>query len=345
VYGQNDALAELTHLQWKFQENPCGSVLVVCESNGQIIGFLALIPLLVKINDAIRRCAILGDAMVHPKFRRQGIYVAMGQYLFDEAKEEIVMSVAAGDSQLPTCRGSLKYHQFRQVGELPILKKYLRPLSVASHLWVYSKLTVTNLVKYFGSLFNLLSVTLLGSSTLLINRLRNDLISASEEQIKLREVTPLVFGEEFDRLWEETQGSFPIAVVRNKQYLNWRYSDPSAAFVGFRADQGGVLQGYAVLSYTIGERLKTARIVDILAARPEIAAALVKECLRRAKQDQAHVLIMFETRQTQSFSKHLGLARSLQRDYFFAVVFDPEIPENLVYKFSNWYVTVADAWD
>jgi len=164
-----------------------------------------------------------------------------------------------------------------------------------------------------------------------------------ERQIQVREIKPLRFEGDYDQLWQEVSESLPIAVVRNKEHLNWRYGNPCATFVAFRAEKDGGLCGYSILAYKTRGKLKIAWVADLLAKDPTIMGLLLKECLRRAKQDNMHVVIMWDTRGTgKALSRSLRLVRGWRKNPITAHFGDSQLPRDIISDIDNWYVTVGD---
>lgn len=82
------------------------------------------------------------------------------------------------------------------------------------------------------------------------------------------------FDERIDRLWEEASRDFDFAVVRTKDYLNWRYADARGGVFTLRvAEEGGAVLGYAVLRVLRGEGY----LADLFVApnRPNVLDSLV----------------------------------------------------------------------
>jgi hypothetical protein len=75
------------------------------------------------------------------------------------------------------------------------------------------------------------------------------------------------FDERFDDLWEVASWRFPIATVRDRQYLNWRFGlDPHCSCHSLAvADSGGRLHGYLIY-HLIQETdlVSVCEIVDLL---------------------------------------------------------------------------------
>jgi GNAT superfamily N-acetyltransferase len=344
--GGSAMLSNTAYLQWKYGRNPNGAVSVVVENGGQIVGFGGLVLCLVKIDSTTKRCANIGDYIVHPQFRRQGISLAMSRYLLRAMQDISMIYALAEDVKQPTAVAGVKYLDYKTAGEVVVLKKFLSPMSSIRHLWVYPRLTLANLLKYLGALVELISIVLKGNLTLLLNVRQNSLLSAAEEGklMQVKEMDPEAFNEDFDRLWVEVNGSLPIALVRQKEYLRWRYTNPVVPCIVFRADRDRVLRGYSVQTYRVHGKLKLAWIVDILAADAQAGVELVKECVRRAKQDRADIMLMNRTKQGARLPfKRLGFQTAWgQKNHLFAHAYSADVSEAFVDNISNWYLTPAD---
>ncbi len=86
------------------------------------------------------------------------------------------------------------------------------------------------------------------------------------------------FDDRSDDLWERASHAFSFAVVRSKDYMNWRYADPRAGRFTIRlAEDGEELLGYAVLRRSGGR----AYIADLLTLpdRDDVLPALIMDAL------------------------------------------------------------------
>ena len=349
VYGQTQ-LADKPYLEWRFKKNPEGAFLAAWENRSAIIGFQALIPVRVKVGNEIFLWAWGGDSMVHPQYRRQGIFVAMARSTYEQARGKISAVYGTREVDHPTMHALLNHLEYTRAGNIAIFKKYLRPASAVRPFWDirgrpgfenYRTLTVTSLAKYVGRLFELVTTSL--SSKLAAST--HDFQTNSSASAKIQELKLLVFSEEFDRLWLDVRDSFKIGVVKDSRFLNWRYANPAATYTCFKADQGGILVGYAVLSYTSEADLKTAWLADLLASNIDVAAGLLKACLKRAAEDQAHLFTMYGNRQTESFRKSLGIISGWPRTIPLAIRSAGGAPSDTVRDVSNWYLNVVDTED
>jgi len=353
VYRENN-LADIGYLRWKYEGNPYGVITSVCDNGGQVVGFNALILVPMKVSDSEVRSAIGGDSMVHPEFRRQGIFVATTRHLEDQchagAKENVYMIYGTQSLKSATVQGITKHLAYRHIGDIVILKQYFSPIFVLTHLRShYPTLTLRNPVKYLGALTEVVSTTLFGYLGSLVDLLGGSIRPQEDRHPQVREIAPLTFGDEFDDLWQRIQQTMPVAIIKRSAYLNWRYNNPKSTYIGFRADRDGELQGFCLLSYITKEELKTAWVLDLVGTNPETEADLIRQASRRAKRDGAHILILWRTNHMQSFLPRfrLGLGKSWRNHPLVIHTLDhtSKTPEDIVGDISNWYVTVADTED
>jgi hypothetical protein len=226
------------------------------------------------------------------------------------------------------------------------MKKYLQPVQALKHLWIYPKLTPANFVKYLGAVAEWVFLMILAKVAVLSNALHGGNRRLESQPIQIKEIAPLLFTNEFDKIWEKSHESLRIAVAKTKEYLNWRYTNPRGSYIGLRADENNDLRGYCVLSYTWKGKQKIAWIVDLLAETPELTFHLILEAVRRARQDRADVILMWGNGVPQDIFRRSGFGRSWWRPVLTVDHINvPEVPANVVRDISNWYLTVADIDD
>jgi predicted N-acetyltransferase YhbS len=102
-----DRSAWLKCWHWLHRENPAGpSAIVVAEHNGLIVGHSAIIPVLLKLGSEVITAFQPVQLMVHPEYRRQGMFLALDRALFAEAKDRNML-VGFGFPATPTYRGAV----------------------------------------------------------------------------------------------------------------------------------------------------------------------------------------------------------------------------------------------
>ena len=109
------------------------------------------------------------------------------------------------------------------------------------------------------------------------------LIDTWEKDLELTNWTPSpdfetieIFDERVDKLWKDAKSTIKIGIVRNKDYLNWRYIDnPSAKYHKTILTKNGKIVGMLVLKTYHEENEITGHIIDALAINNEIFQQLV----------------------------------------------------------------------
>ena len=157
------------------------------------------------------------------------------------------------------------------------------------------------------------------------------------------------FDEQARWLWDRCAGAFGASVIRDADFLNWRFVDrPGAAFVRLGVhDAEGVLRGYVVYAPPTPRTVGRGWIVDWLCPpdEPEVGEALLGGALAQAAADGARWLATllvpwspwFETFQRRGFvaeapGRYL-LARSFIRKF-----------DDLWLR-DGWWYTLADSAD
>jgi hypothetical protein len=104
------------------------------------------------------------------------------------------------------------------------------------------------------------------------------------------------FDERITPFWREISRKFPIAIDRNREYLNWRYKrNPVSKYVIFIAENRGQIEGYMVLKSERDEGI----IMDIISRENQVFACLLHKALRHfADEGKA----MVECWMTESFT-------------------------------------------
>ncbi|MCU0286322.1 MAG: GNAT family N-acetyltransferase [Acidobacteria bacterium] len=78
------------------------------------------------------------------------------------------------------------------------------------------------------------------------------------------------FDEAFDYLWQSCSQAYPVAIVRDKTYLNWRYLQrPDWEYFPFAFYENNNPAGYVVLKLYREEDVIRGHIVDIFARRDD----------------------------------------------------------------------------
>ena len=255
---------------WKFERTPLGPARIfLAESQGRIVG-LRIFPFReVKVLNEVWRSVLTVDGMVHPDFRRLGIWSGLMREGIQQLRDEgIHLALSFPGIHRHTYAAFLKLG-WVDVGPIPLLAKPLRLSGLVS--------------RYFRS-----------------RRLSSAVDRASRllPGIRQRKPPPRTggltieriygFDDRFDRLWEEESQQRTFSLVRDQKYLNYRYRDrPGDKYVLFAAYRREELEGYVVVRRALEMfDLSIGLIMDV-STKGEIADAdvLVSEAVRYLEGD------------------------------------------------------------
>ncbi|GEM_PF-4531572 len=254
--------------KWEFKKSPYGSGLVfLAEENSAIIGHLALIPIKVKHNNHIINGAIELDDMVHPNFRRKGIFSALLNYSYILAKENnidityIFPNDMAYPMHLKTGR-----HKINNTFFLFKCLNFKKLLSI-----------------YIGARY---SLGFGNSISHTIDRFRRKKELYNMNNLEYFKVNS--FPNSINTFLKELASENDAIVAKDDTFLNWRYTGaPNMKYDIFMVSDNGTICGYIVLrtitkDYGKAANLKIGYIVEMAALqkRPEIAEILLSGAIK-----------------------------------------------------------------
>ncbi len=148
------------------------------------------------------------------------------------------------------------------------------------------------------------------------------------------------FSKAYDELW--AKANFPVAVVRDSTYLNWRYIDhPTYKYDCISLwDDLGELQGYAV--FRIDDSGK-GQIADILGLTDEAITTLADQASLQMQAAGAGQIwcFMVDRRYWKAMQKaHFSLKH--HTNFLFAVL-DHNLNEPVIYDWKNWHISFGDS--
>jgi hypothetical protein len=232
---------------WENQQVPDGSITLVADDNGRLVGYYGMVCRQLKIANQTVKAALSIDNMVHPLYRRQGMYVAMDK-LVNELAHEFGAPISMGFPNELARPGHRKaaWHEILKVPTVikvvdarPVLRVFLRnnPLSP-----VFGSL-VTGFLKLF---FGRRAVSL-------------------ERRMSVRRTR--LFDARFDKLWASASQEFTIAGVRDSKRLNWRFGHvPHRRYVVLTVEERSRLLAYVVIRTVKIREVQIGLLVDLLAA-------------------------------------------------------------------------------
>ena len=320
----------MTGWRWMYKENPAGaSWMSLADHEGRIVGQQAAVPVVMKIGTEVATCFQSIDAMSHPAYRGQGTYQAVNRALFNRTAEDSVPIgySFANEVAHPIAVTKLPYFD---VTQMPYI---LKPLNWGNAL----KIKISNrfLLKFLAVAGNVVGKVFYRAKR-----------APVVEGLTISQVSS--FDERINEFWDRVSSQYPIMVVRNKDYLNWRYvAIPDINYTIYIAEKDGEIDGYLVLRCLEMEQKKEGVIFDILAQSEEIAQCLISRAVEHCKQeavDFIHGRMLANKTLLKAFRKNgfisIPFIKSL---WFVAYTNSPDISKEFLMDAKNWFVQVGDS--
>jgi len=251
---------------WLYRGNPAGmGVICVAEHDGRIVGHAGEIPLAMKVSGETILAGLGIDAMTHPEYRRQGMYLAI-------VKTRRALGESCGIQATYAFPNELSYPgQTRDLGAFDIaaMQKVIRPLN-----W-------RNAVRAQTGNRLLAAVSPVASALLDATFFR----PAKAPTLRGLRVAPVsAFDQRVDDLWARASSQYQVLVVRRRDYLNWRYASiPDVDYLICVAEQDELVTGYMVISRKQLRRAMIGVIMDIFAESQHVARCLIADAVTRSR--------------------------------------------------------------
>lgn len=320
--------------RWRYLRSPTAdAVIMVAESRGRIVGQYALVPLRMKVGNEECLGSLSLDTMVHPDFRGVGMFTKLAEGAYAAA-------VGRGIRFVYGFPNANSHHGF-------VAKLGWRDLQDGIPLWA-RPLNIPSIIrKRFGGSERMAALAgwPVRMAMGIFYRPRK-----ATGRCAVREIRR--FDERFDALWKEASGRYNIALIRDREYLERRYSDrPGAPYIVLAAEEGEKLLGCAVLHCMPRFGLQIGFVMELMVTpgRAEVARDLIGEAFARFRAEGADIAgaLMPPGHAEARFLRQMGFIRvpkrMLPQDMFWGVrdlSFGGESP--LVTDPANWYISWGD---
>jgi GNAT superfamily N-acetyltransferase len=316
---------------WENKQNPDGCVTLVADDNGRLVGYYGMICRRLKIADKTVKAGLAIDAMVHPLYRHQGMYVAMDKLINELAREDGVQ-VSMGFPNEQARRGHLEagWHEIFRVPtmvKIMNLKPFLRVL-----------LRNNPLSSMIGSLAT--------------GFLKFAFVREAKSPSNRTPIRPIKsFDSKFDKLWTKSSGEFVVAGIRDSRRLSWRFEHiPHRKYVTLAAEERGEYLAYIVFRTAEMRNVRIGLLVDLLAA-PHAEQALLRllnalEAYLQSKQTSLILCLLLPGRYTEILKRagYAELPRLLEPKKWIHIVHfnDSSLNCDLMKSRENWHLTFED---
>ena len=235
------------YYEWKYFGNRMGNAAVgIAIADERVVGLVAAMIKPLQVGERRLIAYELGDFLTAREFRQRGLFSRLIEMVCDETKARgaSLVYVQPNDISFPIL-SKLGFAEFQQIHQ--------RSYTVPSRL-VARRLNVSP---------KLISWTHLDDLT------RYVAAPPGNSSVQVERITR--FDAETDRIWQNARNGYSFLVVRESEFLNWRYADSPTPFQIWVARRGaepvGFLVGFAAVDEKIGE------IVDLFTAAGERTAA------------------------------------------------------------------------
>ena len=317
--------------RWIYKDNPAGAGWIwLAENNHRIIGHRGMIPVKMKAGTEIVTGFQSIDSLTHPSYRGKGVYLGLNKEVFTAA----------------SAQGAHIGYGFPNENAYPTAVKKLGGFDVARRQPLVKILYCENVLK--ERLRNKLLLKLMAPA---INLVSNKILFRAKRPsfvpgLKINQIS--FFDERVNEFWDEISGQYPIMVVRDKDYLNWRYvTIPDVNYVIHEAQIAGKIQGYLVFRCMQQQRAKFCVIFDIMAHSEKIAQHLISEAFKYCEREKVDV---FYCSMVPDKLYHKTLKRNgfislpfLKRTYIVAYLSSPNISKEFLEDPQNWIVQEGDS--
>lgn len=317
---------------WKYLKNPVDTTRMwLADHNGKIVGFYPAIPIKMKIKGEIITGSQIVDLMVHPDYRRQGIFLKLSQKALSELGENGV-HISYGFPNAEAYGGHLQSGWF----DVCPMQTMIKPMR-----------TKRMLEKYIANRF------LLKLSDVIVAMILKSFYRTKKPP-KLPGVTIKKipgFDNSINTFWEKISYDYEILVVRNKQYLTWRYVDqPNADYSIYVAEEDGEICGYVVLGLKEQRDLLFGYIVDIVVPldKSNVLHHLVSKAIEELKEKNVDLIFcqMISNRRFYKIFKRNGFiySRNISRRFPFIVHMNSNnFSQEYVKDYKHWFVQQGDS--
>ena len=338
---------------WEYKSNPFGHLIGVADYDGQVVGHMGLVPICMKLGDMTTKGSQAVDLIVHPNFRGQGIFLAIGKMLADTAGREGIPFSYAFPSRAASHAGFLKFGWF----DVCHISQLVKPINIDNMVDYLDKYRIIKFLNRHRTLRKVVRFFLqVGFAvTSSFNRISNRTDEVKKTMrtglgdMKIRAIES--FDDRFDDFWKEVSRHHSIIVVRNKKYLNWRYFEkPNTKYTVLVAERNGKISGYVVLRSKKEKQLRLGYIVDILVSSDNkgVIQSLFLEAIEKFRKENVDAILCWMLEKStgariyHKILKYNGFIHQISLPLI-ARVNSSQFSKEFAEDPNRWFVTIGDS--
>lgn len=337
---------------WEFLENPLVDKsrkeipVFIAIKDGNIIGQMGEMLCQIKIGEDMYRIGTGVDLIVHPDYRRYGIAKKLIEAISKHLDVRYTIVRSKITTKILDTYKQLGYQKFKTI---PVYRRFVKldrvsashflTVKTANHLWMKS---IVKLSCRFG-----LDEIISAAVNFLIKT--RDLLEHKKKETFRSEIKEVQqFGDEIDQLWNAISDKFKIIIKRDRQFLNWRFSNHTKLdYRKFISICDGETKGYIVIRNPDSTELNRGTIVDLFAAPDDNET--IESLIHHAIDFFGKSVLMIECpaslREYQRALSKFGFLRIGKTEPYFCC--KDSILRSKLEKWGNdWFITKADQdWD
>jgi GNAT superfamily N-acetyltransferase len=248
-YDEGGRSHEPEYYAWKCCQNPVlPGEIWIAEDGNKIVAIKNTTPKRMKVLGTVVNAAEIGDSYTHPDYQRLGISTVLSKAARDSmfSKEvSLIYGLPNKDALLASLRkpvNALVPIKIRSLAKLILPKPILN-----------RKLSPPFLVAMVSPVLEVASKIIFKMATRAVAK--SEIMVSSEP----------TFPDDIDILWQKASKNYDIMLVRNKEYLQWRYvTNPDTYSILIARNRKGAILGYMVTRLDYTNNIPKGFIVDFL---------------------------------------------------------------------------------
>jgi GNAT superfamily N-acetyltransferase len=320
---------EAEYYEWKLWKNPVRpGEMWYAETDNKIVGMKSMTPKRVKILDEILDGAETGDNFIHPDFQRRGIftglYKAAGESSPDEKRGFIY--------GLPNDMAMSGYENKLDYAKIPAgLRGLIKPV------FARQLLRKTISPPLLGDV--------LSPALVIASRVRSGFRSGDMPEGGASVHAEPGFPDDIDKLWEKTSKNYDVMVVRNRDYLEWRYvTNPDKYSILIARNTGGAISGYMITRAGLYKGLPVGFIVDFLTVEddPGVFKKLLAKATVDFRQKKVSIISTYAIRGN-FYDRILSRTGFLPHGKHNIICYKNEVGNRVIAGNYTWHFTMGDS--
>jgi GNAT superfamily N-acetyltransferase len=330
--------ASPAYQEWQYQRNPVGPAIATLAREGEtgrLIGQVVTIPIRVRLSGKVRVASLSLEPVIDPAYQGRGVLAGL-------LKDVCALSAEAGIAFTYGFPNQASYSTFvnkagfRNIGSVPLLVRPLDPERLAA------KTTHSRVLAKTASVARRVW--------------RTPAPAPRQEAVPGLEIGEVnSFDSSFVLFWDRVQHRFPVMVVRDPAYLNWRFTGvPTRRYTTFVARSEDEIRGFIVLRAAPLGQFSAGLIVELVVEASAEGRAAGRLLIDRAysyfEDQNLDILASLALRHTDEFrllrSRGFWVAPKFLEPRPFRLVVrchdEERSPSRLAYDLRNWFVTMGD---